>query len=167
MKKEKGKNSVKSIKRLGDTLIIVSNVFFIIAALISYRKHPILGILFLLIAVISAIHHSGWNILLGEAAWGKIDVVFAIGGSFFIFVYGLYYIHRNSHLEVFGTQRTFLIWLCSIIISVLAMGMLIAAKCPHTTNKECYTIQYLIYHSIWHILAGITGMFYAVLLMVD
>jgi hypothetical protein len=162
---KKGKD-IKSLERLGDTLIILSNVFFIIAALISYKKHQILGVLFLLIAVISSIHHSGWNFLLGEAAWGKIDVVFAVGGSFVIFVYGLYYIHRNSNLEVFGTQRTFLIWLCSILMSVFAIGMLIAAKCPHT-NKDCHNIQYLIYHSIWHILGGVAGMFYAILLTVD
>jgi hypothetical protein len=67
---------------------------------------------------------------------------------------------------VFGTQRTFLIWLCSIIISIFAIGMLVAAKCPHT-NKDCHNIQYLIYHSIWHILGGIAGMFYSILLTVD
>jgi len=166
MKKKKDDKVKKSTERLGDTLIIVSNVFFLIAALISFSRHPILGVIFLAIAIISTIHHSGWNVLLGEAAWGKIDVVFATVGSFVIFVYGLYYIHRNRHLAVFGTQRTFLLWVCSIILSVLAIGMIIAAKCPHTT-KECHNIQYLIYHSIWHILSGIGGMFYAVLITAD
>jgi hypothetical protein len=162
MKKTK---NIKSIERLGDTLIVLSNVFFLVAALISCN-HPILAVIFLSIAVISTIHHSGWNVLLGKSVWGKIDVVFATIGSFVIFAYGLYYIHRNRHLAVFGTQRTFLIWVCGIILSVLAIGMVIAAKCPHT-NKECYNIQYIIYHSIWHILAGIAGMFYAILLTSD
>jgi hypothetical protein len=38
---KKGKD-IKSIEKLGDTLIILSNVFFMIASLISYKKHPIL-----------------------------------------------------------------------------------------------------------------------------
>jgi hypothetical protein len=162
----KNNRYLNSVESIGDTLVVLSNVFFLFASLIAFNNHPKLTIIFIIIAITSTIHHSGWNILLGKNIWGIIDVVVATIGVLLIVIYGLYHFHCNRHLKIFGTQRTFLLMLSSVIISIFAIGMFISAACPHT-HKKCHNIQYLIYHSIWHILAGITAMFYSILLTLN
>jgi len=166
---------LNDIKRTGEILINLSNVFFVIAALIVLNKNPAIGCLFLLIAIVSVIHHAEYNILLNKKIWGKIDIIVACTGSITIFIYGLKCIYNNKDSHIINTHRTFLLVMCSVILAVFASGICISGaccdynskKCPKSLETECEHINYLIYHSLWHILIGVSAMMFVILITFD
>lgn len=188
--------SLDKVAKILHTLVVWSNLFYLFAALIAfYGKHHLLGYIFLAITIISTIHHSNWNVVLGRKAWDYIDVATATGGSLAILVYGLWYVFINRELDIFKTKRTFMIGIFFVLLSFFALfafgvatwvtkdepvqdpdqgltGPLAGATADaqEKVHVECdirsRQIQYLIYHSIWHVMGGIVGVFFVTLITV-
>jgi hypothetical protein len=189
--------SIDKVTEILHTLVVWSNVFYILAALISfYGGHKTLGIIFCFIAVISVIHHTNWNIGFSSKTWGNIDVATATAGSLAILAYGLWFVFINRGLAIFKTRRTFMIGIFFVMLSLLALfvfgialysvkdidpddpekgifGPLTGAMKAGNVKKAnelCYKRskqqEYLIYHTIWHMLGGIVGVFFVTLITV-
>ena len=189
--------SIDRVTKILHTLVVWSNIFYLLAAGISfYAGHKTLGVIFLVIAIVSVVHHSNWNVGFSSKVWGDIDVGTATAGSLAILAYGLWFVFTNRQLAIFKTKRTFMIGIFFVLISLLALsafgfalfavknvtpddpergiiGPLTAAiqsgdnkKADDLCDKRSKQITYLIYHTIWHMLGGIVGVFFVTLITV-
>jgi len=189
--------SIDDITEILHTLVVWSNIFYLLAAMVSfYGGHPVLGSIFLVIMVTSIIHHANCNFGVSERILSYADVSVATLGSLAILLYGLWFVFINRKMAIFKTKRTYMIGVFFVLLSLLALvafgiatfavkdinpedpehGVVgpivkaVRAGDEEKVNKECYDrsrqIQYLLYHTVWHIMGGIVGVFFVTLITV-
>ena len=182
-------NCVESYTSLLETLhniCIYSNIFYIIAAIlcfVNFKKHyKITGVGILVIATVSIIHHSNKRAGFSAEIWSTLDVMLAnIGGVIALLVLMYLLLKKKTHVTL--AVVTILLGLLSIVFFIFSEiegsrasikdptkswgGKIFTVSDPTTTVGVDYTSQsqqamYLVYHTIWHILSGITSMIWAV-----
>lgn len=183
------KDCVESYTSLLETLhniCIYSNIFYIIAAIlcfVNFKKHyKITGIGILVIAIVSIIHHSNENVGVSGGVWGTLDVALAnIGGVIALLVLMYLLLKKKTHVTL--AVVTILLGLLSIVFFIFSEiegarsnvndptkswgGKIFTVTDDPVTNTVDYTVHsqqamYLVYHTIWHILSGLTAMIWAV-----
>ena len=182
-------NCVESYTSLLETLhniCIYSNIFYIIAAIlcfVNFKKHyKITGVGILVIAIVSIIHHSNKRAGFSTEIWGTLDVMLAnTGGVIALLVLMYLLLKKKTHVTL--AAITILLGLLSIVFFIFSEiegsratikdptkswgGKIFTVSDPTTIVDVDYTSQsqqamYLVYHTIWHILSGITAMIWAV-----
>jgi len=155
-KRSSRKRRVSRIQQTLNNLIIWSNIFFVFAAIVSfYGRKPLLGWIFFSIAVVSTVHHANWG---GKWFWGKMDLFVAYGGTGIMILYGLWYLYINRTTPALKTRQSLMIGICGVGLFVVALVMCVMAKIRSTRKNH----EFLLYHSLWHLLGGITGIFFAI-----
>ena len=169
-------------------ICIYSNIFYLIAgimALVTFKKYyKLFGIFILSMAVVSVIHHSNKDVGFKRDAWSVLDVVLANVGCLVGMIVLLYLMSKKRvHLRLA---------IVTIILGVLAILFFIlseveASRAKNTIGKAdsvkswdgpIFTVtksnakdiykgksqqaMYLTYHSIWHILSGLTVMVWVI-----
>lgn len=169
-------------------ICIYSNIFYLIAgimALVTFKKYyKLFGIFILSIAIVSVIHHSNKDVGFKRDAWSVLDVVLANVGCLVGMIVLLYLMSKKRvHLRLA---------IVTIILGVLAILFFIlseveASRAKNTIGeadsvkswdgpiftvtksnaKDIYKgksqqAMYLTYHSIWHILSGLTVMVWVI-----
>lgn len=182
--KEKCINSLNNIEKVMHTLVVWSNIFYILAAIMAFiGGYNILGILFLIVAVVSTIHHANLNFVLSQYIWGKLDVTIAnivgIGAT----IYASWYVIKNKEYK---DRRNIVLYISIFVLTILSItafalshksikpkglpqdeekgftGPIFAdmkSTQEYTCEQKAKIIMYLVYHTIWHMLGGIAGMF--------
>ena len=169
-------------------ICIYSNIFYLIAgvmALVTFKKYyKLFGIFILSMAIVSVIHHSNKDVGFKRDAWSVLDVVLANVGCLVGMIVLLYLMSKKRvHLRLA---------IVTIILGVLAILFFIlseveASRAKNTIGeadsvkswdgpiftvtksnaKDIYKgksqqAMYLTYHSIWHILSGLTVMVWVI-----
>ena len=177
-------NSLNNIEKVMHTLVVWSNIFYILAAIMAIiGGYNILGILFLIVAVVSTIHHANLNFVLSQYIWGKLDVILANIVGIGAMIYASWYVIKNKEYK----DRRYIVLYISIfvlaILSITAFALSHQSIKPeglpqdeekgftgpifadmkstqeYTCEQKAKIIMYLVYHTIWHMLGGIAGMF--------
>ena len=192
--------SIIKLSKICHTLVVWSNIFYILAAIVAfYTGHRAIGVIFLIIATTSVIHHSNKDDGLKTSIWGKIDSATTTAGSLAILIYGVWQIFVKRKHDVLKSKRTFMIGIVFVFLALLALvifGFAMTITSGLKTNdptkgvcgplsdaarlgtavvnkndQTCYTrslqTQYLIYHTIWHMLGGIVGIFFITLITLN
>ena len=184
------KDCIESYTSLLETLhsiCIYSNIFYIIGAIlcfVNFKKHyKITGVGILLIAIVSIVHHSNERVGVSARVWDTLDVVLAnMGGVIALLVQMYLLLKKKTHITL--AVITIVLGLLSIVFFIFSRieGSRVKVKDPtkswggkiFTVNQPIdiidYTEQsqqamYLVYHTIWHILSGITVMIWTVSVM--
>lgn len=188
--------SLNKLTDILHTLVVWSNVFYVFAAAIGFMSgHNIIAVIMLTIAVISTVYHTRLNVAgVSNKVWGHVDVVTAFVGSCIILVYGVYVVVSNRELSLLKSRRTITIGIVFIIMAVVSIAIFILARISlggvdpedpdkgiigplvgdsdvDNIKKKCYTrfrqAQFLVYHTIWHILGGIVAIFLSILITLE
>jgi len=177
-------------------ICIYSNIFYIIAAILcfaNFKKHyKIFGVGLLVIAAVSIVHHSNERVGFSAGVWGTLDVTLAnIGGVIAITILIYLLFKKKTHVTL--AVITILLGFLSILFFIFSEieGARVNATLKGGANDPTkswggkiftvadtplsiidYTAQsqqamYLVYHTIWHILSGITAMIWAVSVTTD
>jgi len=182
------KDCIESYSSLLETLhniCIYSNIFYIIAAIlcfVNFKKHyKITGVGILLIAIVSIVHHSNERVGVSAGVWSTLDVVLAnIGGVIALLVLMYLLLKKKTHITL--AVITILLGLMSIVFFIFSEiegnrvkvkdptkswgGKIFTVSGPETQvidyTEQSQQAMYLVYHTIWHILSGITAMIWAV-----
>jgi len=182
--KEKCINSLNNIEKVMHTLVVWSNVFYILAAIMAFiGGYNILGILFLIVAVVSTIHHANLNFVLSQYIWGKLDVTIANIVGIGAMIYASWYVIKNKEYK---DRRNIVLYISIFVLAILSItafalshqsikpedlpqdeekgftGPIFAdmkSTQEYTCEQKAKIIMYLVYHTIWHMLGGIAGMF--------
>jgi len=150
--------------------------------IINFKKHyKLVGVGLLIVATVSIIHHSNERIGFSAGIWGTLDVVLAnVGGLIAMSVLMYLLLKKKTHVTL--AVVTILLGLLSIVFFIFSeiegarskvndptksWGGKIFTVTDDPTNTVDYTVQsqqamYLVYHTIWHILSGLTAMIWAV-----
>ena len=176
--------SYSSLLKTLHNICIYSNVFYLIAglyALISFRRwYRLMGLFILIIGVVSVIHHSNENLGIDAKVWGVLDVVLANVGAFVAIVVLVYLLTQNkTHIRL--AIATFTIAITAIIMFIFSEiessrakknlgssdptkswgGKIFTAEpTPKDYLGESQQAMFLCYHTIWHILSGLTAIFW-------
>jgi len=177
-------------------ICIYSNIFYIIAAIlcfVNFKKHyKITGIGILIIALVSIIHHSNERVGFSAGVWGTLDVTLAnIGGLLATSILIYLLLKKKTHATL--AIITILLGFLSILFFVFSEiegsrasatlngggndptkswgGKIFTVADPQIGVID-YTAQsqqsmFLVYHTIWHILSGLTAMLWAVSVTTD
>jgi len=150
---------------------------------VNFKKHyKITGVGILVIAIVSIIHHSNKRAGFSTEIWGTLDVMLAnTGGVIALLVLMYLLLKKKTHVTL--AAITILLGLLSIVFFIFSEiegsratikdptkswgGKIFTVSDPTTIVDVDYTSQsqqamYLVYHTIWHILSGITAMIWAV-----
>ena len=154
-------------------------------ALVTFKKYyKLFGIFILSMAIVSVIHHSNKDVGFKRDAWSVLDVVLANVGCLVGMIVLLYLMSKKRvHLRLA---------IVTIMLGVLAILFFIlseveASRAKNTIGKAdsvkswdgpIFTVtksnakdiykgksqqaMYLTYHSIWHILSGLTVMVWVI-----
>ena len=182
--KEKCINSLDNIEKVMHTLVVWSNIFYILAAMMAIiGGYKILGVLFLILAVVSTIHHANLNFVLSQYIWGKLDVTLANIIGLGATIYAIWYVIKNKQYK---DRRNIVLYISIFILAILSITAFvlshqslkpenlpqdeekgftgpifadIKSTQEYTCEQKAKIIIYLVYHTIWHMLGGIAGMF--------
>lgn len=177
-------NSLNNIEKVMHTLVVWSNIFYILAAIMAIiGGYNILGILFLIVAVVSTIHHANLNFVLSQYIWGKLDVILANIVGIGAMIYASWYVIKNKEYK---DRRNIVLYISIFVLAILSItafalshqsikpeglpqdeekgftGPIFAdmkSTQEYTCEQKAKIIMYLVYHTIWHMLGGIAGMF--------
>jgi len=184
--------SLNKITQILHTLVVWSNVFYLFAAIMAFMSgYNILGIIMILITAISTLYHINSNMFgISNKIWSVLDVTTATGGSIAILIYGIIFMFKNRGMDIFYTRRTFMIGFIFVILMAFSLLIFIVARLgvgkitpddpnkglfgpligatPDEIDEKCYTTsrqaEYLIYHTIWHLLGGVVGIIFMILI---
>lgn len=182
--KEKCINSLDNIEKVMHTLVVWSNIFYILAAMMAIiGGYKILGVLFLILAVVSTIHHANLNFVLSQYIWVKLDVTLANIIGLGATIYAIWYVIKNKQYK---DRRNIVLYISIFILTILSITAFvlshhslkpenlpqdeekgftgpifadIKSTQEYTCEQKAKIIMYLVYHTIWHMLGGIAGMF--------
>ena len=169
-------------------ICIYSNIFYLIAgvmALVTFKKYyKLFGIFILSIAIVSVIHHSNKDVGFKRDAWSVLDVVLANVGCLIGMIVLLYLMSKKRiHLRL--AIVTIILGILAILFFILSevessraektIGEADSVKSwdgpiftvTKSNAKDIYKgksqqAMYLTYHSIWHILSGLTIMVWVI-----
>jgi len=169
-------------------ICIYSNIFYLIAgimALVTFKKYyKLFGIFILSIAIVSVIHHSNKDVGFKRDAWSVLDVVLANVGCLIGMIVLLYLMSKKRiHLRL--AIVTIMLGILAILFFILSevessraektIGEADSVKSwdgpiftvTKSNAKDIYKgksqqAMYLTYHSIWHILSGLTIMVWVI-----
>jgi len=169
-------------------ICIYSNIFYLIAgimALVTFKKYyKLFGIFILSIAIVSVIHHSNKDVGFKRDAWSVLDVVLANVGCLIGMIVLLYLMSKKRvHLRL--AIVTIMLGVLAILFFILSevessraektIGEADSVKSwdgpiftvTKSNAKDIYKgksqqAMYLTYHSIWHILSGLTVMVWVI-----
>ena len=169
-------------------ICIYSNIFYLIAgvmALVTFKKYyKLFGIFILSIAIVSVIHHSNKDVGFKRNAWSVLDVVLANVGCLIGMIVLLYLMSKKRiHLRL--AIVTIILGILAILFFILSevessraektIGEADSVKSwdgpiftvTKSNAKDIYKgksqqAMYLTYHSIWHILSGLTIMVWVI-----
>jgi hypothetical protein len=185
---ERCQESYNDLLQVLHDICIYSNIFYLVAgimALVTFKKYyKFFGIFILTIALVSVIHHSNKDVGLKRDVWSVLDVVLAnVGGLIGMIV--LLYLMSKKRVH----QRLAIV---TIIMGALAILFFIlseveASRAQKTIGEPdsvkswdgpIFTVtesndndiykgksqqaMYLTYHTIWHILSGLTVMIWVI-----
>lgn len=185
---ESCQESYNNLLQVLHDICIYSNIFYLVAgimALVTFKKYyKFFGIFILTIALVSVIHHSNKDVGLKRDVWSVLDVVLAnVGGLIGMIV--LLYLMSKKRVH----QRLAIV---TIIMGALAILFFIlseveASRAQKTIGEPdsvkswdgpIFTVtesndndiykgksqqaMYLTYHTIWHILSGLTVMIWVI-----
>jgi len=184
------KSCVESYHNLLEILhniCIYSNIFYIIAGLMCFmnfkKYYKVFGIFLLTIATVSIIHHSNKKVIMSQTIWSTLDIVLANTCGIVAILTMIYLLSKKkTHVNLAIT--TILMGVISIVFFIFSE--IEAVRLGNTTpsdpikswggkiftttdfNKDIdYTEQsqqamYLCYHTIWHILSGLTAIIWTI-----
>ncbi len=169
-------------------ICIYSNIFYLIAgimALVTFKKYyKLFGIFILSMAIVSVIHHSNKDVGFKRDAWSVLDVVLANVGCLIGMIVLLYLMSKKRvHLRL--AIVTIMLGVLAILFFILSevessraektIGEADSVKSwdgpiftvTKSNAKDIYKgksqqAMYLTYHSIWHILSGLTVMVWVI-----
>ena len=169
-------------------ICIYSNIFYLIAgvmALVTFKKYyKLFGIFILSIAIVSVIHHSNKDVGFKRDVWSVLDVVLANVGCLIGMIVLLYLMSKKRvHLRL--AIITIMLGVLAILFFILSevessraektIGEADSVKSwdgpiftvTKSNAKDIYKgksqqAMYLTYHSIWHILSGLTIMVWVI-----
>lgn len=169
-------------------ICIYSNIFYLIAgvmALVTFKKYyKLFGIFILCIAIVSVIHHSNKDVGFKRDVWSVLDVVLANVGCLIGMIVLLYLMSKKRvHLRL--AIITIMLGILAILFFILSevessraektIGEADSVKSwdgpiftvTKSNAKDIYKgksqqAMYLTYHSIWHILSGLTIMVWVI-----
>ncbi len=169
-------------------ICIYSNIFYLIAgvmALVTFKKYyKLFGIFILSIAIVSVIHHSNKDVGFKRDVWSVLDVVLANVGCLIGMIVLLYLMSKKRiHLRL--AIVTIILGILAILFFILSevessraektIGEADSVKSwdgpiftvTKSNAKDIYKgksqqAMYLTYHSIWHILSGLTIMVWVI-----
>ena len=169
-------------------ICIYSNIFYLIAgimALVTFKKYyKLFGIFILSMAIVSVIHHSNKDVGFKRDAWSVLDVVLANVGCLIGMIVLLYLMSKKRvHLRL--AIVTIMLGVLAILFFILSevessraektIGEADSVKSwdgpiftvTKSNAKDIYKVKsqqamYLTYHSIWHILSGLTVMVWVI-----
>ncbi len=169
-------------------ICIYSNIFYLIAgvmALVTFKKYyKLFGIFILSIAIVSVIHHSNKDVGFKRDVWSVLDVVLANVGCLIGMIVLLYLMSKKRiHLRL--AIVTIMLGILAILFFILSevessraektIGEADSVKSwdgpiftvTKSNAKDIYKgksqqAMYLTYHSIWHILSGLTIMVWVI-----
>ena len=185
---ERCQESYNNLLQVLHDICIYSNIFYLVAgimALVTFKKYyKFFGIFILTIALVSVIHHSNKDVGLKRDVWSVLDVVLAnVGGLIGMIV--LLYLMSKKRVH----QRLAIV---TIIMGALAILFFILSEVEASRAKktigepdsvkswdgpiftvtesndndiykgESQQAMYLTYHTIWHILSGLTVMIWVI-----
>jgi hypothetical protein len=185
---ESCQESYNNLLQVLHDICIYSNIFYLVAgimALVTFKKYyKFFGIFILTIALVSVIHHSNKDVGLKRDVWSVLDVVLAnVGGLIGMIV--LLYLMSKKRVH----QRLAIV---TIIMGALAILFFILSEVEASRAKKTigepdsvkswdgpiFTVtesndndiykgksqqaMYLTYHTIWHILSGLTVMIWVI-----
>ncbi len=185
---ERCQESYNDLLQVLHDICIYSNIFYLVAgimALVTFKKYyKFFGIFILTIALVSVIHHSNKDVGLKRDVWSVLDVVLAnVGGLIGMIV--LLYLMSKKRVH----QRLAIV---TIIMGALAILFFILSEVEASRAKKTigepdsvkswdgpiFTVtesndndiykgksqqaMYLTYHTIWHILSGLTVMIWVI-----
>ncbi len=185
---ERCQESYNNLLQVLHDICIYSNIFYLVAgimALVTFKKYyKFFGIFILTIALVSVIHHSNKDVGLKRDVWSVLDVVLAnVGGLIGMIV--LLYLMSKKRVH----QRLAIV---TIIMGALAILFFILSEVEASRAKKTigepdsvkswdgpiFTVtesndndiykgksqqaMYLTYHTIWHILSGLTVMIWVI-----
>jgi len=181
-------NCVESYTSLLETLhniCINSNIFYIIGAVLCFvnfkKQYKIAGVGILVVALVSIIHHSNERVGFSVGVWSILDVALAnIGNLIAVSIVIFLLLKKKTHVTL--AVITILLGVLSTVFLIFSeiegsrvkvedptksWGGKIFTVTDPTIKTVDYTVQsqqamYLVYHTIWHILSGLTVMIWAV-----
>ena len=169
-------------------ICIYSNIFYLVAgimALVTFKKYyKLFGIFILTIAIVSIIHHSNKDVGFKRDVWSVLDVVLAnVGGLIGMLV--LLYLMSKKRVHIRLAIVTIIMGVLSILFFILSeveasraektIGESDSVKSwdgpiftvTKSNAKDIYKgksqqAMYLTYHTIWHVLSGLTVMIWVI-----
>jgi tellurite resistance protein TehA-like permease len=154
----------------------------------NFKKHyKITGVGILVIAIVSIIHHSNERVGFSAGVWSILDVALAnIGNLIAVSIVVFLLLKKKTHVTLavitilLGVLSTTFLIFSEIEGSKVKVedptkswgGKIFTVTDDPTTNIIDYTEQsrqamFLVYHTIWHILSGLTVMIWAVSVMTN
>tara|TARA_B100000674_G_scaffold479986_1_gene479031 strand:+ start:3052 stop:3636 length:585 start_codon:yes stop_codon:yes gene_type:complete len=182
---ESCQESYNNLLQVLHDICIYSNIFYLtsgIIAIAAFKKYyKLFGVYILLIGIVSVIHHSNEDFGFKRNAWSILDIVLANVGCL-VGMIVLVYLMSKKRVHRRLAYVTILMGLLSIIFFILSEvesaraekilgtadsvkswnGPIFTATNEDGNNKDIYKgrseqAMYLTYHTIWHILSGLTA----------
>ena len=185
---ESCQESYNNLLQVLHDICIYSNIFYLVAgimALVTFKKYyKLFGIFILTIAIVSIIHHSNKDVGFKRDVWSVLDVVLAnVGGLIGMLV--LLYLMSKKRVHIRLAIVTIIMGVLSILFFILSeveasraektIGESDSVKSwdgpiftvTKSNAKDIYKgksqqAMYLTYHTIWHVLSGLTVMIWVI-----
>jgi hypothetical protein len=185
---ESCQESYNNLLQVLHDICIYSNIFYLVAgtmALVTFKKYyKLFGIFILTIAIVSIIHHSNKDVGFKRDVWSVLDVVLAnVGGLIGMLV--LLYLMSKKRVHIRLAIVTIIMCVLSILFFILSeveasraektIGESDSVKSwdgpiftvTKSNAKDIYKgksqqAMYLTYHTIWHVLSGLTIMIWVI-----
>jgi hypothetical protein len=185
---ESCQESYNNLLQVLHDICIYSNIFYLVAgtmALVTFKKYyKLFGIFILTIAIVSIIHHSNKDVGFKRDVWSVLDVVLAnVGGLIGMLV--LLYLMSKKRVHIRLAIVTIIMGVLSILFFILSeveasraektIGEADSVKSwdgpiftvTDSNAKDIYKGKsqqalYLTYHTIWHVLSGLTIMIWVI-----
>lgn len=182
------KESLKKVRKVLHTSVIYSHLFYILVCFVAlYTKHYLVAFFAILTTVISIKHHSDMS----NKIFSTADVITASISGILIFIYSIYIVWKHK-IPIKNKTSNIIVTIIFIVITSLAfLFYYLARKSPlkssisvdpdkgisgpifvhniQTEDEETcrdisYQINYIYYHTLWHIFGGIAGLFIIILI---
>jgi len=182
---ESCQESYNNLLQVLHDICIYSNIFYLIAgimALVTFKKYyKLFGVYILLIGIVSVIHHSNEDFGFKRDVWSVLDVVLAnvgclVGMIVLVYLMSKKRVHRRlAYVTILMGLLSILFFILSEVESTRAEKILGEADSVKSWDGPIFTVtdedgnnkdiykgrsqqaMYLTYHTIWHILSGLTA----------